>query len=319
MAQVQREAEDQDEALPFFSVREAAHFRDLFRKAHAKYGRTVTVVGDRGWGDDGSEMGLWNLAADCHKYPQAMWPEIVREQIGATQINPLNPFEGMSRAKVLRSVYLKLWWASGLPDINWFPHARTLAPGLVELPSVHVQRAVIPMRPCDIEQFGGLDALRRTGWDNLANLPVEQREMIETPEGGSFRVLLGQSSFTASRILTLERLVAQLYLDPAMPYGVLAAVPNRNEVAVHVIKDETAVPTIVNLATFARLRSASAPGLISPHVYWVTPDRFEQVGGLDKDGRFHVLHSPDFRDTMDRMLAATRRGPKGPPRTSRPM
>lgn len=319
MAQVQREVEDRDEALPFFSVREAARFRELFRKAHAKLGRTVTVVGDRAWGDDGSEMGLWNLAADCHTYPQAMWPEILRDQIGATQIDPSNPFEGMSRTQILRNVYLKLWWASALPDVTWFPHARAVAPGLVELPSVHVRRTVIPMRPCDIDHYGGLDTLRRTGRDNLADLPVEQREMIETPEGGSFRVLLGQSSFTASRILTLERLVSQLFLDPAMPYGVLAAVPNRNEVAVHIIKDDTAIPTIVNLATFARLRSSSAPGPLSPHVYWVTPDRFEQVGGLDDEGRFQILYSPEFRDTMDGMLAATRKGPKEPPRASGPM
>ena len=116
-----------------------------------------------------------------------------------------------------------------------------------------------------MERFGGIDVLREAGLGNLRILPVGHRELIESPEGGQFRVLSGNSSYTSSRILTLDRLVDLLYPDADMPHGVLAAMPNRHEVGVHVIRDEATLPTLINLATFACKGTVSAPGPLSPN------------------------------------------------------
>ena len=294
-----------DAALPFFTTSQAARFRRLVREDFERTGRPVTA-----WSDDhatcpdGSEIGFWNLAADCRMYPAHEWPKIIREHFAQIDgINPETLLDGITRTKALRKVYLKLWSTRELQR-SWYPEAREIAPGILEVLTLHHRRAAIPLRPQDIERFGGEEILRKAARGNLADLRVEGRELVETPEGGSFRILSGHSSFTASRILTLERLVTDLFLEARMPYGVLAAIPNRHEVAVHIIQDDSAIPTLVNLTTFALVREGKCPGPISPAVFWVTPDRFERVAGPDRDGMIAFTMSPDFQDTLGRVGAA---------------
>jgi hypothetical protein len=98
-----------------------------------------------------------------------------------------------------------------------------------------------------------------------------------------------------------------------MPCGVLAAIPNRNEVAIHIIRDESAVPTLVNLATFAHMRVASAPGPLSPNVYWLDQNRFEQVLTWDKRGRPELSCSPEFKAMMDDLLRSKGTGSRTKP------
>ena len=156
-------------------------------------------------------------------------------------------------------------------------------------------------REQDVERFGGIDVLRDAGLGNLRILPVEHRELIESPEGGHFRVLSGSSSYTSSRILTLDRLADLLYPDAAMPHGVLAAMPNRHEVGVHLIRDDAVVPSLVNLATFAWKGTVSSPGPLPPNVYWVNRDRFQEVAVCDGKG-VEFRFSPEFKAVMEELM-----------------
>jgi hypothetical protein len=113
-------------------------------------------------------------------------------------------------------------------------------------------------------------------------------------------VLSGDSPFTASRVLTLDRLVDLLSTEPDMPHGVLAAVPNRNEVALHIIRDDSALSALIGLVTYAKDHFTSAPGQLSPDVFWVGPDHFQQVCAAGKKG-FEFRFSPDFRAMMDKV------------------
>jgi hypothetical protein len=314
MATRQNHPKGHDEALPFLSAAEATRFRDLVKKAWAKAGREITMFPDHAEGDNGCVIGFWNLAADCHKYPQRMWPRIIAEHVRLGLIDPNQDFfEGMSRKEVLRHTYVRLFAKEGLPDPSWYPYAREVVPGVVELIALHRRRSSFFYREEDVERFGGLDVLREAGLANLRILPAEHRERIETPQGGHFRVLLDPSSFTSSRVLTLERLASVLYTEADMPHGVLAAIPNRNEVAIHIIRDDSAVPTLVNLATFAHLRIASAPGPLSPNVYWLDQNRFEQVLTWDKRGRPELSCSAEFKDMMDDLLRSASTGSKTKP------
>jgi hypothetical protein len=66
---------------------------------------------------------------------------------------------------------------------------------------------------------------------------------------------------------------------------------------VHVIRDDSVLPTLINLATFAWKGTVSAPGPLSPNVYWVKQDRFQEVavcGGSGVEFRF----SPEFQSVM---------------------
>ena len=302
MAQTQPQVHDKDKALPFLTKEEATYIRDLFKEACAKQGREVTMFPDHAEGSDGAILGFWNVAADCHKYPRHLWPRIIADHLRIGLIDPNEDFfKGMSRKEVLRHTYIRLYAEQGMPDPSWYPYAREVAPGIRELVVLHRRKMTFLYRQQDVDRFGGLEVLRETGLANLRILPVEHRELIETPEGGHFKVLSGHSSCTASRVLVLDRLVGLLYPDNDAPHGVLAAVPNRHEVAVHIIQDDSALPTLIGLTTFAWKHAVSAPGAISPNVYWVNEDHFQEVsvcGGEGVEFRF----SPEFQTLMGSVL-----------------
>lgn len=305
MKEQQHEAEDRDAALPFFSVAEADYLRELMRAELTRRGRQITVFPDHLTDTAGGSYGLWNIATDCHRHPRSTWRRMVAAHIRAgLQIDPSKDlFEGLSRQEVLRHTYVRLYATANLPDPSWYHYGRAVAPGVVELIALQRRRATVIFRDQDIERFGGLHTLREVGLGNLRTLPVEHRELMETPQGGHFRVLSGSSSFTASRVLTLDRLVQQLFGDVDTPHGVLAALPNRNEVAVHVIKDTSAVPTVINLATFAELAHRMAPGQLSRDVYWIHENRFEPVLAWDQWGQIQLAYSEDFVRLMDGLIA----------------
>jgi hypothetical protein len=141
-------------------------------------------------------IGFWNLAADCHKYPQRMWPRIIAEHARLGLIDPSQDFfKGMSHKEVLRHTYVRLFATDSLPDPSWYPYAREVAPGIVELIALHRRRMSFWFRDEDVERFGGVDVLREAGLGNLRILPVEHRELMESPEGGRFLVLRGNSSY----------------------------------------------------------------------------------------------------------------------------
>lgn len=301
MATRQRQTEEHDEALPFFTVPEADYFRKLFQKSLVTHGREVRMFPDHAEGDGGGIFGFWNVAADCHKHPRRLWPIIVGRHIECGLIDPTQDFfEGMSKGDVLRNTYVKLCATDSLPDLSWYPYARSVAPGLVELIALHRSRSSYFYRQEDVERFGGLDVLREAGLGNLRILPPEHRETIKTKEGGHFRVLGGDSPFTASRLLTLDRLVDLLFTDTDMPHGVLAAIPTRSEVGVHIIRDDSAIATLIGLVTFARDRIKSSPGQLSPDVYWVGPDHFQQVCAAGRKG-VEFRFSPEFQSMMEKV------------------
>jgi hypothetical protein len=314
MSSEQREDLDHDEGLPFFTVDEADHFRSLVRTEVAKYGKELTFHADHMTSSDGGVFGFWNVGQDCRRNPRWLWPKIVATHFEGLKIDPAADFfQGLSEAQVRRNVCLRIWPVQSLPFPETCPYARTLAPGLLEVIAFQRKRAVMAMRQEDVDRFGGLESLREAAMGNLRILPIEHRELVEHPSGGNFRVASGSSSFVASLLLVADRLVSQLFVDPAMPHGVLAAIPNRHEVAVHVIRDETAVESTIGLAIFASKGYSSQPGPISPHVYWVTPDRFEEVLRIGPGGP-EFPGSPQFKAMMDRIVQGEREGTKAPPR-----
>ena len=115
-----------------------------------------------------------------------MWPRIIEEHARLGLIDPNQDFfKGMSRKEVLRHTYVRLFATESLPDPSWYPYAREVVPGIVELIALHRRRLSFWFRKEDVERFGGLDVLREAGLGNLRILPVEHRELIESPEGGS--------------------------------------------------------------------------------------------------------------------------------------
>lgn len=332
MGQASSAVGNRDEGLPFFTRAEADEFRALVTAEWAKHGMTMVVGEGKGHlvlsdGKGPGEAGLWNVGADCLREGRARWPEIIARHVALGAIkDPVAEFMKLSPSAVQRSVYLRLANVEAIP-VGWCSYARDVAPGLVEVLNIHRRRATALVSDPYVEQLGGLDKLRAWGEANLRTLPVRSSgfEVAIGPQGGMFRVMYDDSTFTASRILTPERLVQQLFVKDDMGDGVVVALPNRNEVAVHLIEDDSLIRSMADLADFARLEYRNAPGRLSYHVYWVTPDRFEQVIGADRNGMPVPTWSPAFSEVVEKAMKlrapwkpeAAGTTPSGTPRRAR--
>ncbi|HEV2796111.1 MAG TPA: hypothetical protein VGV65_00690, partial [Nocardioides sp.] len=257
-----------DDALPFLTVEQADDFRRLFGTALRERGLEVQMHPDHAVDAAERQFGLWNLAAQCADAKRRQWPRLVAEHVDRVlaSFDAPDPFDSLTEDGVRRQTYARLSAEDGLPPLDGFPH-REFVPGVVEMLALDLPETVAMFNHEHAARLGGWEALREHGVRNLDSLPVEQLETVDLPDGGTFRVLLGDSVHTASRVLLLPGLAA-LGGQEDRGHGWLMSMPNRHQAAWHMISDATVIPAVQAMAHFARLGHADAPSPISPHVYW---------------------------------------------------
>ena len=174
--------------------------------------------------------------------------------------------------------------------------------GLVDSLVVDFPGTVGWLRDSEVGRFGGKTFLREAGLANLRALPVEQRKHITTPDGGTFEVLLGESVYTASRVLVMEDLLSQVLGPPAdATYGVLAAMATGNQVAIHVIRGRSVVPSLRQMARFALAGYSDGAGPLSPNVFWWREGHWAQMTQSDTDGTIRIIDNPDLIRMIQRI------------------
>ncbi|XBB69124.1 hypothetical protein ABFU82_07375 [Nocardioides sp. WV_118_6] len=294
-----------DEALPFLGVDEARHLRALVRTAFAERGIEVSVHAGHVADDAGRQFGLWNVAAACHQDDRgrAAWPFLVGshvERVLASMDAP-DPFGELSPDEAAARTFVRLYEREAIPRLDGFPF-REFAPGLVEMLALDLPDTVAVYDDARAERLGGVDALRAHGLTNLDRQPVEQLERLDLPDGGgAFHVLLGESVHTASRALLLPRLATELTGHESGRHGWLLCVPNRHQVAWHLVRDATVIPVVQAMARFAALGFGDAPGPLSPHLFWWDGGGYQQLSRLDEDGALSIIVSPDFQRVLEEL------------------
>jgi hypothetical protein len=287
----------QDRHLPFLTDAQADRVRYLVRQAFAEHGREVTVYPHYLRDDQGDEFGLWNVAAACYGDPrgESAWVLVVTEYVRSLlehvdhhSLGELTPEEVRSRT------YVKLSPADTLPSRDGLSYLDETVPGLVDSLVLDFPNTVSWLRDSDLERFGGKAALRDAGLCNLRALPVEQLKHITTPDGGVFEVLLGESVYTASRVLVMEDLLAHTLGMTDARYGVLATMAARNQIAIHVIRSRSVIPSLRNMARFALAGFSDATGPLSPNVFWWQNGSWKQLTQRERDGTISVIKNPDL-------------------------
>ncbi|KAB2811259.1 hypothetical protein F9L07_04955 [Pimelobacter simplex] len=298
-----------DEALPFLGVEDAQHLRGLVRTAFAERGVEVSVHAGHVADDSGRQFGLWNVAASCHQDDRgrAAWPALVGthvERVLASMDAP-DPFADLSPEQAATRTYVRLYERDAIPRLDGFPH-REFAPGLVEMLALDLPDTVAVYDDARAARLGGTDALRAHGLANLHRQPVEQLERLDLPDGGgAFQVLLGESVHTASRALLLPRLATELTGHESGRHGWLLCVPNRHQVAWHLVRDATVVPVVQAMARFAALGFGDAPGPLSPHLYWWDGGGYQQLSRLDDDGALSIVVGPEFQLVLEELTGGS--------------
>ncbi|MEV7084630.1 hypothetical protein AB0O07_01790 [Streptomyces sp. NPDC093085] len=300
-----------DPAFSFFSVDEAALFRGQVREAFAEHGLEVTLYADAVTDSSGRRFPLGDLAAVCHNDDRGprVWGDLARRHAGMVlrTLDGPSALEALPPEQIRAQLYPRVISEDGL-DAQAFGYARSVAPGLYEVLALDLPESVMMLTDEALEPLGEVRALRERALRNLRELPIEECETVtdRNIHGTRFEVVLGDSFYTASRVLALDTVVRKVTGEPIGPAGALVALPFRHQLAFHTIRDLTMVPSLNALANFAATRYEDAPGAISPYVYWWRAGTLTQLSESDDDGDGLRLVADDaFQDLLDHLARDT--------------
>ncbi|MFC0629175.1 hypothetical protein [Kribbella deserti] len=224
---------------------------------------------------DGAVAGLTNLARSVAGQPSQHWQELVEDHfdrlvrwVGHPPLPPANP---------LGEVYLRLVTAQNIPA-DWCDQLPQFLPGVHMMAATQVDGAIaLHLEP---DRLGMSKSEVLTA--GLANL----RRLTDTVEYLMFDdavvAQIGDSPFAASRALVLDTVLRETLFTENPSYGVLASIPTRDRLLLHVIRDESLVAALALMSTLAVDAYTNHPGPISPHVYFVHDNDWERL--TDTDG-----------------------------------
>ncbi|AXG80975.1 hypothetical protein [Streptomyces paludis] len=297
-----------DPAFSFFSVDEAALFRGQVREAFAEQGLEVTLYADMVTDSAGRQFGLGNLAAVCHNDDRGprVWGDLARRHAGMVLRTMDGPsaLETLPPERIRAQLYPRVISEDSL-DPQAFGYARSVAPGLYEVLALDLPESVMMLTDEALEPLGEIRQLRDRALNNLRGLPVEGRETVKEAGGTRFEVIVGDSFYTASRVLALESVVRHVTGEWIPPDGALVAMPFRHQLAFHVIRDATVIPSLGSMAAFAASGFEDTPGAISPYVYWWRGGTLTQLSAKDGD-ELRITVGEDFHELLERLTARDR-------------
>jgi hypothetical protein len=286
--------------LAFLTGPQATRVRNLFRQSMAERGCELTTDSLGNFRDDeGNYYGLWNIAVLCRNDPggEKGWPGLIagyadtllkgNSRAARAEVAALTP----DQARGL--VYLSVRSAASLGNsAAGFRSAPELAPGLLQLLALDMSHTTVPLDDGEVARLGGQESLREAALANLRALPLPAHQRIGGPEA-HFEALIDDSHFTASRALAMPDLLSRV-LGASAPHGVLVALPARHYLFVHVLADKTAAPSLLKLATMARVTYRREQGPISPDVLWWRDGDWIPVPSVVSDGNRVLRPGPEL-------------------------
>ncbi len=296
-----------DPEFSFFSADEGARFRTQVREAFAEHGLEVTVFADVVTDSAGRQFGLANLAAVLHNDDRGprSWPELVDHHVGMVlrTMDAPSALDTLPTEQIRSQLYPRVVGADGFNPDN-FAYARPLAPGLFEIIALDLPESVMMLTDEALEPLGDLPYLREQAMYNLRGLPVEGHETVKGEDGLHFEVILGDSFYTASRVLALENVVREVTGKQLTGDGALVAMPFRHQLAFHAIHDTGVIASLSAMTSFAASGYADTPGAISPYVYWWRDGTLVQLSDRDEDGEgLRIVVGEEFQELLERLVA----------------
>lgn len=292
----------QPEPTPFvlspLSAAQADHLIRLSREVAAERGLSTDYDGEGGLLIAGTTQvaGLTNLARIVAPHRQHRWPQLVTAHFDQLA-NSLQHGPPPAPEDPERDLYLRLVPTSALPPA-WTVTAPEFVPGLLAVPATY-DNGVVAMHldPSDFSMTW--PEAERAGLANLRKLP----DSIAYAEHQGVRVaMLSGSAFTASRALVLDTVLRDSLQIENPPFGVLAAMPVRDLLLVHVIADLSVIPALGMMVNLATRFHSEQPGPLSPWVYLVSPAGWQPAIECSDD--HHLKLSPHLLNlarTLERL------------------
>ena len=292
-------AQRPDPEFSYLSADQGARLRALVREAFAERGLEVTMHAGHVEAADGGRYGLTNVAANCRASKERDWPKVIRSHVATilrAAERTIDP-DQLDSDEVMAHVFVRVVGTSTIPDLTAFGYRRDLGGDLVELLALDFPESVAMLTDEVVSRFG-VDDLRRAGVTNLVCEPFGNYEQVVRKDGTAFGVVLGESVYTASRLLTMDDVLRRTVRSIEAPYGVLVSVPFRHQLAFHVIRDATVVPAIESMAVFAASGYGDGIGPVSPFLYWSHGGRLTQLSHPGEDGGLRIEVDHEFAEVL---------------------
>lgn len=297
-----RKAQTADDTFPFLSRDDADHLRRVAADAFAAAGRPMVVHDDRLEGADGAVFGLWNLAALCHDAGRrSQWPAIAARHV--EQVLHLPDPSALADDGLLDIVMLRVVPTDQIPPEHRgrFEHAVDVAEGLLQVLVADYPTTVATLNDTDVDRVGR-ERMLAAGRARLVAEPVEH-ESVDLGGGVRLETFGGESVYVASKVLVLDEVLRGLHGERSYPHGVLVAVPDRQTLVLHVPVDAGVMTALQTMAGSAARMWSTAPGGVSPSVYWWRDGTLTRISRVDEGGGVAVEVHPELGEVLERLAA----------------
>ena len=251
------------------------------------------------------QYGLMNLAQVCNMCESEQWPDRIAEHfdslVAAQMDREQFKVEEADFSQVKDLLAVRIGHEESVPtDILCFRRDLhgTISYLVFDLPnSVEAVANDLP------KKWGrSLDELFAIALDNVLKNTKPDVEQVDVEPGLAFTAYSGDSFFTASFALLLERLP-----HAVGRYGTLVATPHRHMMLCHALDSIEAVQLVHHMGILAENLDREGPGSISPKLYWYHDGTFVDLPFKIEGENFNFYPPEDFVNMLNALDAKSPR------------
>ena len=210
----------------------------------------------------GAFFGLGNLARTVATQPRQRWAQLVEQHVDELLANVLRPPD--LPTDPARQLYLRLAATSSLPA-EWTAQLPEFLPGLVAVPAtsnngtftLHFDPSTFGLTWTEAHRIALTNLNQFT--DNVTHIDYEGVQLE----------VLSDNTWAASRALVLDTVLRESLQLEDPQYGVLVALPARNLLLIHVIRDLAVLPALGAMLHLTHDAYEAAPGPLTRSIYLV--------------------------------------------------
>ncbi|CAM5389023.1 hypothetical protein SNARM312S_06901 [Streptomyces narbonensis] len=190
-------------------------------------------------------------------------------------------------------------------DAGAFGYARTVAPGLYEVLALEgLPESVMMLTDEALDRLGDHAQLRDRALRNLRGLPVEEHETVRDADGMCFEIILGDSFYTASRVLDLDGVARRVTGLPLGEHGALVALPFRHRLRLPPHPGHLDRPRARRDGLLRRLRVRGRAGGRGRVGFWWRGGTLTQLSEHNEErGDLRIVVGDDFQELLERLIA----------------
>lgn len=243
-------------------------------------------------------LGFESISATLAGAPAGQWPELVDEhfrRIIALGTGDRSDVEGPTESVLPHTRLYLTTSTSEAAEVA--SYGVELAPGLLQVLAFDRPDTIVIMTDEDVRRHG-FDRLYDAGAQNLAG-ELPDRFL----EAGNGVYYLRGSDYVSALLLVIPWVIETVTGVADAPYGALVAIPARDQLLFHVLRDENAAGALAALEEIGQLAAEcyeNSSHQLSSLVYWWRP---MPVGALEPVGYHNGVgvvtdYSEDFEDVL---------------------